>query len=288
MTFNQLKYFIEVVNQKSFTKASEKLFISQSTISKALSSLEAELKTTLYEHGNREFILTKSGQYLYDFAKDVLGYWSVKENELLEKIKVDNDKLKLGLPPTAGSIFFFGLVHKFKAKNPTTQLIINDTTSKFIPDLLLEGKLDLGIVIEPFDDPRFIKKVAYQTEAVLVVSNKHKLANLDTVSFKDLQEELFLQVTKDFQYRLVFEKICQQAGFKPRISFESNQWDMILEMVADDQGITVLPLPLVEKYKPQNVKCIHLIDPCFPWALTVIRAKDHPITQGMRKFIELL
>ena len=288
MTFNHLKYFIEVVNQKSFTKASEKLFISQSTISKALSSLEAELNTTLYEHGNREFVLTQTGQYLYDFAKDVLGYWNVKEDELIEKIKMDNDKLKLGLPPTAGSIFFFGLIRQFKAKNPTTQLIINDATSKFIPDMLLEGKLDLGIVIEPFEDTRFIKKIAYQTESVLVVSSKHKLANQDTVPFKELKEELFLQVTKDFQYRQVFEKICLKAGFNPHISFESNQWDMILEMVADNQGITVLPLPLVEKYKPQNVKCIHLTDPGFPWALTVIRAKDHPVTQGMKKFIELL
>lgn len=288
MTFNHLKYFIEVVNQKSFTKASEKLFISQSTISKALSSLESELNTTLYEHGNREFVLTQTGQYLYDFAKDVLGYWNVKEDELIEKIKMDNDKLKLGLPPTAGSIFFFGLIRQFKAKNPTTQLIINDATSKFIPDMLLEGKLDLGIVIEPFEDTRFIKKIAYQTESVLVVSSKHKLANQDTVSFKELKEELFLQVTKDFQYRQVFEKICLKAGFNPHISFESNQWDMILEMVADNQGITILPLPLVEKYKPQNVKCIHLTDPCFPWALTVIRAKGHPVTQGMKKFIELL
>lgn len=288
MTFNHLKYFIEVVNQKSFTRASEKLFISQSTISKALSSLEAELNTTLYEHGNREFILTQTGQYLYDFAKDVLGYWNVKEDELIEKIKMDNDKLKLGLPPTAGSIFFFGLIRQFKAKNPTTQLIINDATSKFIPDMLLEGKLDLGIVIEPFEDTRFIKKIAYQTESVLVISRKHKLANQDTVSFKELKEELFLQVTRDFQYRQVFEKICLKAGFNPHISFESNQWDMILEMVADNQGITVLPLPLVEKYKPQNVKCIHLTDPCFPWALTVIRAKGHPVTQGMKKFIELL
>lgn len=288
MTFNHLKYFIEVVNQKSFTRASEKLFISQSTISKALSSLEAELNTTLYEHGNREFILTQTGQYLYDFAKDVLGYWNVKEDELIEKIKMDNDKLKLGLPPTAGSIFFFGLIRQFKAKNPTTQLIINDATSKFIPDMLLEGKLDLGIVIEPFEDTRFIKKIAYQTESVLVISRKHKLANQDTVSFKELKEELFLQVTRDFQYRQVFKKICLKAGFNPHISFESNQWDMILEMVADNQGITVLPLPLVEKYKPQNVKCIHLTDPCFPWALTVIRAKGHPVTQGMKKFIELL
>ncbi len=288
MTFNHLKYFIEVVHQKSFTKASEKLFISQSAISKALTSLETELNTTLYEHGNREFVLTQTGRYLYDFAKDVLGYWSSKEEELFEKIKIDNDKLKLGLPPTAGSIFFFGLIHRFKEKNPTTQLIINDATSRYIPDLLLEGKLNLGVVIEPFDDPRFFKKVAFRTEAVLVVSKRHPLANKESVAFKNLKQEHFLQVTKDFQYRQVFEMICQKAGFAPHVTFESNQWDMILEMVADNQGVTILPLPLVEKYKSQNIKYIHLTNPDFPWALTVIRPKNRPVTQGMKKFIELL
>ena len=62
----------------------------------------------------------------------------------------------------------------------------------------------------------------------------------------------------------------------------------LVEMVADDQGVTILPLPLVEKYKPRNVVSLHLMEPEFPWALTVIRPKKYPVTRSMQKFIDLL
>ena len=68
MLSNHLRYFIEVTDQKSFTKAAEKLYISQSTISKAVASLEEELQTSLFEHGKRNFVLTPSGKLLYAFA----------------------------------------------------------------------------------------------------------------------------------------------------------------------------------------------------------------------------
>lgn len=288
MTSNHLRYFIEVVEQKNFTKAAEKLYVSQSAISKAIHSLENELQTSLYVHDTRNFTLTSSGELLYHFAKDVLSYYTIRENELKVKIKNENNILRLGLPPTAGSIYFFSLIHDFRKENPEIELQINDATSKYIPDLLLEGKLDLGVVIEPFEDERFIKKVAYQTEAVLVVSNQHPLANQKEVHFSDLKDESFIQVTKDFQYRKVFENYCQKAGFIPKIVFETNQWDMIIEMVADNQGVSILPLPLLNNYHSNRIHCVSITHPKFPWALTLIRLGKVPVTYAMGKFIDLL
>ncbi len=288
MTSNHLRYFIEVVEQKNFTKAAENLYVSQSAISKAIHSLEKELQTLLYIHDQRNFELTQAGELLYQFAKDVLDYYTKRERELKAQIQKQSNILRLGLPPTAGSIYFYSLIHEFCHQNPDIQLQINDATSKYIPDLLLEGKLDLGVVIEPFEDERFIKKVAYQTEAVLVVSKKHPFANKKKVNFYDLKDENFLQVTKDFQYRNVFENYCEKAGFLPKIIFESNQWDMIIEMVADDQGVSILPLPLMDKYRSKNVRCISIKNPEFPWALTLIRSAKSPVTYTMEKFIDLL
>lgn len=288
MTSNHLRYFIEVVEQKNFTKAAEKLYISQSAISKAIHSLEKELQTSLYVHDTRNFVLTSSGELLYQFAKDVLEYYTMRENELKAKIKNENNILRLGLPPTAGSIYFYSLIRDFKKQNPEIELQINDATSKYIPDLLLEGKLDLGVVIEPYEDERFIKKVAYQTEAVFVVSNQHPLANQKEVDFSTLKEENFIQVTKDFQYRKVFENYCQKAGFIPKIAFETNQWDMIIEMVADHQGVSILPLPLLNNYHSNRIRCISITHPKFPWALTLIRLGKVPVTDAMGKFIDLL
>lgn len=283
-----LRYFIELADRKSFTKAAESLFISQSTISKALSSLELELHTRLYEHGNRHFTLTQSGKMLYAFAIDVLNYYDDQEKLLLTKIERADNKLRLGVPPTAGSIFFFVLINDFERMFPEIHLSIRDITSKYMPDLLMSGELDLGIVIEPFHDKRFIKRIAYETEAVLVVSNNHPLAKKDSLDFHELEQEQFLQVTRDFQYRAVFEDYCDKAGFSPDVCFESNQWDMILEMVADGRGVTVLPLPLVEKFRWKGIHSLRLTKPAFPWALTVIYPEKMPITHSMQKFLNLI
>lgn len=288
MNLNHLRYFIEVVEEKSFTKAAENLYVSQSAISKAIHGLEKELDTNLYERDTRVFVLTNSGELLYSFAKNVVGYYDVKEKELKNQMCHSHHTLRLGLPPTAGSIYFFSMIHEFQKQNPDIQLQINDTTSKYIPDLLLEGKLDLGVVIEPFEDHRFVKKIAYETEAILVVSNVHPLSKKRKIHLGDLKEENFLQVTKDFQFRQVFEEYCKKAGFTPNVTFESNQWDMIVEMVADNQGVSVLPLPLLEKYKAKNIKTIHLVQPEFPWALTLIRPSQYPVTYSMQKFMDLL
>ena len=142
MLSNHLRYFIEVTDQKSFTKAAEKLYISQSTISKAVASLEEELQTSLFEHGKRNFVLTPSGKLLYAFATDVLNYYDSQEKVLRSKIETADNKLRLGLPPTAGSIYFFALIHDFQKMNPEIHLKINDATSRYIPDRLLNGEID--------------------------------------------------------------------------------------------------------------------------------------------------
>ena len=87
MISNHLRYFIEVADQKSFTKAAEKLYISQSTISKAVASLETELQTSLFEHGKRNFALTPSGKLLYAFATDVLTIMTVRRRPFFPKSK---------------------------------------------------------------------------------------------------------------------------------------------------------------------------------------------------------
>ncbi len=288
MITNHLRYFVEVTDKKSFTKAAEDLYVSQSTISKAITTLETELHTRLYEHGNRSFTLTPAGKLLYAFAVDVLNYYETREKELLLRLEDADTRLRLGLPPTAGSIYFFSLISDFKFMYPEILLSINDATSRYIPDMLLRGELDLGVVIEPFEDERFIKKAAFKSEAVLVVSDNHELFEKDEVDFSELKDEKFLQVTRDFQYRSVFEDYCNKAGFMPDVKFENNQWDMILEMVADHQGVTVLPLPLVEKYQPKHVKFIHLKNPEFPWQLTIIYPRSLSVTKTMQKFLDLV
>lgn len=287
MLDKHLRYFIELVKLKNYTRASETLFVSQSTVSKAVSSLEKELDAKLVRIDKGEFILTREGELLYDFALDVTEYYEKKEYEFLQEIKNLGGKLSLGLPPTAGSIYFFEKISLFNKKYPDIDLEIKNETSKYLPEMLLDHKLDLGVVIEPFNDDRFIKNIVYESEAVLVVSKSHRFSHLEEIEFSLLKDERFLQISEDYQYYWVFEDYCKKANFDPNIIFKNYDWDMVLEMVVANVGVTIMPKPLVTKYFSSRVKLISLKNPIFPWALTLIYPKGDFLTKEMQKFISI-
>lgn len=288
MKVNQLHYYITLVDSKSYTKAAEKLFISQSTISKAVRCLEEELQTTLVNpYGSKEFI-TESGQIFYRYAIEIVRYLEDQKQALFAELEKTDNQVKLGLPPTSGSMYFFSLISKFSRMYPDIRLDISDVTSKYIPDLLLTGQLQLGIVVEPFDDAHFEKIIAIESEAVLTVSDQHPLAGSVSVDFSTLKDEKFLQISPEFMYYGVFLDYCKQAGFTPNIIFESDQWDMILEMVANNEGVTVLPMPLVQKFFPNRIRTIHLENPQFYWGLSLIYPKNKVLSKPMIRFIDLV
>ena len=96
-----------------------------------------------------------------------------------------------------------------------------------------------------------------------------------------------MTVSPDYMYYDRMMDYFTQAGISPEIAFRSFQWDLLLEMVAAGQGVSILPKPLIDKCYHNRVRQIHLKDPEFPWGLTLIRRKDKFVTEPMRNFIEL-
>lgn len=286
MLDKHLRYFIELVKVRNYTRASENLFVSQSTISKAISSLEKELGVDLVDIKAGNFSLTNAGKLLYDFSLDVTNYYDKQEIAFLDKIRNVEQDLTIGLPPTAGSNYFYEVITNFELAYPNINLKIREEKSKDIIQLLLDEKLDFGVLINPFDDDRFIKKVAYESEAVLVVSDKHRFSNKKTVEFSELASENFIQVNEEYSFYNIFKKYCNKAGFNPKIIKESYDLHMIIEMVVAGFGVTILPLPLIKKYVSSRVRYMHLTNPKFPWKLLLVYNKKSKLSFAMNSFIE--
>lgn len=284
MTLTQLNYFREVVNLQSFTKAANKLYISQSTLSKSIRALEEEYNVILINRGVKNFEVTKEGYILYEYAERILNYYEHQVQELSEMLSKSNNTFRLGVPSTAGAIYGNSIIYKFQKTYPEIHLDILQTTSKDIIEKISDGKLDAGFVIEPFEDNRFEKKNVFTTEAVLVVPKNHRLGKKRSVSFSEIQCEQLLMVTPEYLYYDLVKAKCQEAGFTPHFAFESYQWEFLFEMVANEQGVTIFPKPLVDKFNNARVHWIHLENPRFDWELSIIRKKDKLITTPMKCF----
>ena len=284
MTLTQLRYFREIVRLGGFTKAANKLFISQSTLSKSIRALEDEYKVILINRGAKNFEVTKEGMILYDYAERICSFYDQQVQELADQLSRSNNVIRLGVPPTAGAIYCNSIIHRFQKTYPEILLEIQQITSKDIVDKVSEGKLDAGFIIEPFEDGRFEKKKVLETEAVLVVPKKHRLARRRNVSFEEIRHERMLMVSPEYMYYDLVKEKCLAAGFMPQFAFESYRWEFIFEMVANEQGVTIFPKPLVDKFNNARVNWIHLENPEFDWTLSVIRQKDKVVTTPMKCF----
>lgn len=287
MTINQLQYYVEIVREKSFTRAAEKLFMSQSALSKSVRSLESEFQVELIDRASKDFLLTQDGLLFYDYAVKMLDFLNTQTRELHQRLHSPGGTLRIGIPPTAGAIYFHSLLSKFQKKYPGVVLEIEEIPSKKIHRQMDANKLDIGVVLEPFADSQYISKKVCTSEILLTVSKKHCLASRKCVAFSELRHEGFLMMSQDYMFHDIVLGFCKTAGFLPHIVFESSQWDLIYEMTADNQGVSFFPKRLLEKHGGMQVKQIRLKEPEAPWILSLIYRKDKFTTDSMRCFLEM-
>lgn len=287
MNINHFAYFVEVVWKNSITKAAESLFISQSTISKAIKCLEQAYNTELIDRKARNFKLTSAGEIFYNSAVKIVSNYQSETTVLATLLHSHRGKLTLGIPPVTITIIH-SLLHQYEQMYPEIDLRVIEIGAQTAFSLAQSGAADISIIIEPFDNPEFNKVPIMESEAVCVVSPHHRLANYDTISFSQLKNEKFLVFDKSFMlyYRII--DCCKEAGFMPNISLESAQWDLLVEAVSDGEGITILPRPIIQKFCPQKVKMLHLCNPSLPWIPVAAYHKEKFLSTPMKLFLDLI
>lgn len=287
MNLTQLEYFCTVASLMSFSKAADQLYVSQSAISKSISVLEKELHADLFIKQGRYLHLAKAGEILLEHAREILQFYEKKTEEIYQQLGLSDSRLTVGIPPTAGSMFFYKVVDQFKAEHPQTTLVIEEGTSKAVVERILQRTEDIGIVIEPFFHPDMNAFPVLHSQAVLVVSKKHPLAGRTSVSFQELKEERFALISRDFMFADIIARKFAEAAIAPEIVCESPHWDWVYSMVMANQAVTILPLPLVQDFASDKVAFLSLSDPPFPWTLSVIYHKNSILSESMKTFIQL-
>ena len=287
VTHNQLVYLVEIANQKSFTRAAEKLFLSQSTLSKSIKALETELGVEIVDRKSKAFALTEEGELTLAYAQRVLNYFASETEALRQHFQGLGGSLSVGIPPTAGPAYFYSRLYAFRQEYPNVKLSIEETPSNTLIEKLDVGQIDMGIILEPFENENYIVKPVYRSQIVVCVSQNHPLAGKENVRLAELRDEAFLMLTPDYMFRGIVDGYCRKAGFQPKTVFESSQWDMLYDMVAANFGITFLPRWLVEKWGRSEVRMLSVEEPQMPWILSLCYSQNRLLTEPMKKFLEI-
>jgi DNA-binding transcriptional LysR family regulator len=287
MNINQLKYFVEVVKQKNFTKAAEQLFVSESTISKSIHLLEKEYDVRLIDRGSKECRLTSEGTIFYQSAVRMLENYQAETLKLYDALKCKKGSLTVGIPPVTITACFSPIIYQYRYKYPDIRLEISEVGANTVRDLVTNGTLDIGVIIRPFKED-YAAVPILKSEAVLLLPENHHLANFQSVKFSQLSGERFMILSDDYMLHNIIIQSCERSGFSPNIQFESSQWDLLVEMVAMNQGISILPRPIIDKFWYPKIRMVHLEEPEFPWDVVLVYRKDKFVTAPMRYFIDLV
>ncbi len=270
MEFVHLVYFLEVARQENFTKASEVLYVSQSTISKLIKNLESELGVALFYRTPKRVILTDAGQLLLTKTKIIIDTLDSFHVELSDLIGTPRGRLKIGMSPMVQTLFPQA-ISEFKALYPQIIIDLIEVGSKKVEQGISEGIIDVGIMMLPIKSKEELEIVPiFNDPMMLIVHPDHPLATKELVDMYDLRDEAFVLYKKDFALHDHIIKKCQELGFEPHIACETAQWDFMVSTVASKLGIAFLPQTLCAKIDPQVITTLPVINGINPWDLALV------------------
>ena len=242
MELRQLEYFSTVSVLKNFTKAARFLHVSQPSVTKAIQSLEAELKLTLLDRSQKHVCLTEAGQVFLIHAKKILQ--DVKAAQIaMERFQDKNSGvIRFGVPPIVESYLFPNLFIKFQAANPEILIDLQECSDSLaVHENLENGALDLGIVYLKADEVLTNSLKFLDDEFYLCLPLNHRLATAENISFQSLRDEKFiLQPAGTFQNFATLQQSAN-AGFSPEILLSTSQLKTIKELVSNGAAVALLP-----------------------------------------------
>ncbi|MEN1762005.1 LysR family transcriptional regulator [Anoxynatronum sibiricum] len=290
MELRQLEYFVEVVKEESFTRASRRLMVSQPAISKTIRSMEEELGVILLNRTSRKIDLTDAGCAIYEKARNVLISMEQLTDNLDQVSQLKKGSIHIGIPPVVGAGFFPEVISRFKDRYPGIEIQLMEVGTKSIEHGVIDGTLDVGVICSlPAADDKFDRFLLMSDPILLVMHRDHPLGKEKrNVSFRELTKESFVIYRRDFSLHDRILSQCEQAGFSPKIVCESSQRDFMTEMVATGLGIAFLPKRVCGNLDPLRFKTLPIEGEPLSLDLSLIWKRDKYVSHAAREWLRFV
>jgi Transcriptional regulator len=246
LDIRRMRVLQEVIARGSFSGAAESLHLSQSAVSQQIAVLEREVGIPLLARTSDGPKLTGAGEALMSHGDAVMCRIEEAERELAQIAGLEGGRLRLASFPTASATLMTRALSLFRQRFPKIELQFSEDEPEDAFPGLKRGDFDLAVV---FDYPDFPLDFARDVEAELIYEEPmrvalppgHPLAGAKSVRLSDLADEDWLCGALPSSCRDQVIELCRAAGFEPRISFRSEDYEVIKGFVAEGLGVAILP-----------------------------------------------
>ncbi|MBV8842671.1 MAG: LysR family transcriptional regulator [Bryobacterales bacterium] len=246
MELHSLRVFLTVANEKSFSRAGEKLLRTQPAISLSIQRLEQALGEKLIDRSAKELLLTDAGEIVLEYARRFESIQGDLENALAELRDKSAGRLSIGANESS-TLYLLGHIENYRRQYPRIKVQVRRSLSSKIPAELIDGDLELGILTYDPQDERLVSRVIYTDHLAFIVSPQHRLASRGEVSIAELGSETFIAHNVVSPYRAVVIRTFQQHKVPLNMDLEMPTVEAIRKMVERNEGVAFLPRMCVEE-----------------------------------------
>lgn len=292
LDIHQLEIYVKVAELKSFSKAAQAMYLTQPTISQHMSTLEHFLGTKLFDRLGKEVVLTKAGQVLYTYAKQITGLRKEAEQAIDHFLGKKSGHLILGASTIPGEYILPPLLGKFKEHYPAirTTLRIGDTEE--IVEELLSRKIETGIIGAKISNSRLQFTPFVEDELILVVPRGHRWWNKNYLTIKELADEPFVMREAGSGTRISMEKRLSEYGIATdslNVIAEMGSTTAVKQAIKAKLGISLISERAVEEEIKRKVfKKIPIKKVNFLRTFFIIRDKKQtpsPLCEALINFL---
>lgn len=213
MDFKQIEAFVFVAKYKSFSRAAEKLLLSQPTISTHINTLEEELGVRLFERLSKEVVLTEAGQIFYPYAVDMLDLRERSHEAVKEFLNEISGNLRIGSSTILSEFILPEVIKEFKVEFPKTFFAMDVNDSQSIIQRVSDGILDLAIVARKIPKKDLEYKPFFKDKIVLAVHKDHRFYTRDSIFLEEILNENFIIRQIGSGTRAAVEHALKMKGF---------------------------------------------------------------------------
>jgi DNA-binding transcriptional LysR family regulator len=289
MQIESLKIFCDLAETESFTKAAQINKITQSAVSQQISSLERQFKSLLIERSKKKFRLTREGQVLYDFSKQMIQTYDLLQSKLQEIKDIISGTIRVATIYSIGLHDLPPYIKRFMKGNPMVNIRVEYRRSNQVYEDVLSNIVDIGLVAYPTRDSKLETVPLHKDPLVLICHPQHPFARARNVKLKALSGQKFIGFEPDIPTRKALDRILKENGVEVQHVMEFDNIETVKRAVEIDAGVSIVPSgTVIQEVAKQTLAQVQLDDGGYSRPLAAIYKKSKVLSPAVKLFLSIL
>jgi DNA-binding transcriptional LysR family regulator len=286
---SQLEIFLCIAEEKSFSRAAEKMLRTQPALSIAIKRLEEELGEPLFDRSSKSGTLTEAGKILHSYAQRMINLRDEAKEAISELGGMFRGRLSIGANESTSLYLLPSLLLEYRQRHPNIKIEVYRNVSEKIPAEVLERNLDFGFLSYDPVHPALQSIEVHRDELVLVVPPKHRLVNRNHVTFKELGDEKFVAHNVKTPARTRIYELFAQHRTPLNICIELATLETIKVFVALDVGIAILPrLAVRDEIESGKLVEVPVKGMKIEKVSRIVYRREHSLSHAAKSFLDIV